>query len=89
MTRDRTEHVPQPTDPPIDEIVGIDGAASPDADTAAHSMLLLEHARIIASERVREGERLSRDAARVRESRPSREAHPSHESGLLKRLARR
>lgn len=89
MTRDKTEHVPQPTDPPIDEIVGVDGSASPDADTAAHSMLLLEHARIIARERVREGERMSRDAARVRESRPSREVHPSHEGGLLKRLARR
>lgn len=83
MTRDKTEHVPQPTDPPIDEIVGIDGSASPDADTAAHSMLLLEHARLIASERLREGEKISRDAARVREARPS------HEGGLLKRLARR
>lgn len=82
MDRSRTDQVPQPTNPPLDESVGIDGDA-PGGDAEGHSMLTLDLARVIASERVREGERMSRDAARVREARAPREG------GLLKRFGRR
>jgi hypothetical protein len=83
MARDRTEQVPQPTDPSADDVVAIDGAASRDADTEAHSMLTLELARTIDSERLREAERMSRNAAHVREARSSRVG------GFLKRFGRR
>jgi hypothetical protein len=88
MDRDKTEQVPQPTDPPVDEIVGIDGDASGEADTEGHNMLTVDLAWTIARERVREGEKMSRDAARVREARASRDGS-SREGGFLKRFGRR
>ena len=83
MTRDKNEQVPHPTDPPIDGAAAIDGAASRDADVEGHSLVTLELARIITSERVRDGEKMNRDAARVREARPNRDG------GFLKRFGRR
>jgi hypothetical protein len=86
MDSDTTRQAPQPTDLPFDEIVGIDGEASEDAE--GHGMEMLDLARIIASERVRDGEKMSRDAALVRESRSSRPGS-SRNGGFLKRLGRR
>ncbi len=77
MDRDTTDQVPQSTDPPVE------GDTNEVADTEGHSMLTIELARTIASERVREGERMSRDASRARETLPDRSG------GLLKRLGRR
>ena len=51
-------------------------------------MVSLDLARIIASERVQDGERASRDAARVREARAGRESS-SRDGGFLKRFGRR
>jgi hypothetical protein len=86
MDRDTTERLPQPTDPTVDDLEGSDESAS--SDTEGHSMVSLDLARIIASERVQDGERASRDAARVREARPDR-AGSSREGGFLKRFGRR
>jgi len=71
MASGKTEHVPQPTDPSVDEMVGIDGEAAGDADAEGHSMPTLELARTIATERVRDGDKVSRDRVRVREARSS------------------
>lgn len=86
MDMDTSEQVSQPTDPADNELEGTDRSASSDAE--GHSMVSLDLARIIASERVREGERMSRDAARVREARSGREGS-SRDGGLLKRFGRR
>jgi hypothetical protein len=86
MDRDTTDRLPQQTDPTVDDIEGNDESAS--SDTEGHSMVSLDLARIIASERVQDGERASRDAARVREARPAREGS-SRDGGLLKRFGRR
>jgi hypothetical protein len=86
MDSDTTQQMPQPTDPTVDEIEGTDTTAS--SDTEGHSMVSLDLARIIASERVQEGERMSRDAARVREARSGRDGS-RREGGFLKRLGRR
>ena len=86
MDRDTTERLPQPTDPTVDDIEGSNESAS--SDTEGHSMVYLDLARIIASERVQDGERASRDAVRVREARPGREGS-SRDGGFLKRFGRR
>ena len=86
MDSDTTQQMPQPTDPTIDEIEGTDTTSSSDAE--GHSMVSLDLARIIASERVQDGERMSRDAARVREARSRRDGS-SREGGFLKRFGRR
>jgi hypothetical protein len=83
MASDNTGQEPQPGEPSVAKIVGIESEAPADADTEGHSMLDLELARITATERIREGERMSRDRARVRE------AGPSRAGGFLKRLGRR
>ena len=83
MTRDKTAQVPQPTDPSVDEIVGIDGDTSGDGDTEGHSMLEANLALTMTRERVQAGEKAGRDMARVRESRPVREG------SFLRRLRRR
>lgn len=86
MDRDTTERLPQPTDPTVDDLEDSNDSAS--SDTEGHSMVSLDLARIIASERVQDGERASRDAARVREARPDREGS-RRDGGFLKRFGRR
>lgn len=86
MDKDTTERLPQPTDPTVDD--GEANNESATSDTEGHSMVSLDLARIIASERVQDGERASRDAARVREARPKREGS-SRDGGFLKRFGRR
>lgn len=86
MDRDTTERLPQPTAPTVDDLEESNESAS--SDTEGHSMVSLDLARIIASERVQDGERASRDAARVRESRPVREGS-RRDGGFLKRFGRR
>ena len=83
MTEDKTAQVPAPTDPSVDEIVGIDGDTSGDGDTEGHSMLTIELANATHRERMREAERMSRDNARLREGGPRRDR------GFLKRLGLR
>jgi hypothetical protein len=82
MTSDTTDPMPQPTDPPRDEIVALDGDVSPEADTEGHSMVTPEFVRAVHNERTREAERINRESAR------SRAAGPSRDRGLFRRFRR-
>ena len=82
MTADNSNPIPQPTDPPGDEIVALDGDISPEADTEGHSMVTPEFVRAVNNERTREAERIYRESAR------SRAAGPSRDGGLLRRFRR-
>ena len=82
MTSDTTDPMPQPSDPPRDETVALDGDVSPEADTEGHSMVTPEFVRAVHSERTREAERINRESAR------SRAAEPSRDGGLLRRFRR-
>jgi hypothetical protein len=82
MTSDNTSPMPQPADPPRDEIVTLDEDVSPEADTEGHSMVTPEFVRTVNNERTREAERIYHESAR------SRAAGPSRDGGLLRRFRR-
>ena len=82
MASDTTDPIPQPTDPPRDEIFARDGDDFPDADTEGHSMVTPEFVRAVHNERTREAERINRESAR------SRATGPSRDGGLLRRFRR-
>ena len=82
MTSDNTSPMPQPADPPNDEIVTLDGDISLEADTEGHSMVTPEFVRAVHNERTREAERINRESAR------SRAAELSRDGGLLRRFRR-
>ena len=83
MYESTTPQVPRPTDPSGDEISAIGATTNDDPDTEGHSMLTVEFANATHGERVRAGEKASRDRARVRDGQPGRDR------GLLKRLGLR
>lgn len=82
MTSDNTSPMPQPADPPSDEIVTLDEDVSPEADTEGHSMVTPEFVRAVHNERTREAERIYRESAR------SRVGGPARDGGLLRRFRR-
>ena len=82
MTSATTNPTPQPADPPLDEIVALDGEVAGEADTAGHSMVTPEFVRAVNNERSREAERIYRESAR------SRAAGPSRDGRLLRRFRR-
>ncbi len=83
MDKDKAESISETADSSVDETVAIEADTGGDADTEGHSLLTEDLAWTITRERVREGERMSRDSARVREARAGREG------GLLRRFRRR
>jgi hypothetical protein len=82
MANDTIPQAPQPVDPPVDHVVGIDGEATGDADTEGHSMLSLDLARSIDADRLRGADRTSHTPVRARDAAPSRGDR------ILKRLGR-